>query len=64
MTPFNMDDKLILHQTPDKPKAVLLKNMAAGILKVFKIMLFNVGGNVFPKPLKAPVVPISIVIKN
>lgn len=54
----------MLHQIPKSPKLVLLNINAKGILKILKTIPIKVGGRVLPIPLKAPAVPISIVMKN
>ena len=63
--PFTILVPLMLHQTPFKPKAVIpLSNIAIGILSPVSIILTKDGVTVFPNPENAPVVVISIHIKN
>ena len=63
--PFIILEILILHQTPFNPKRFGEdKIKAAGILSPVSIVLTRDGGNVFPIPLNAPAVAISMHIKN
>jgi hypothetical protein len=53
----------MLHQTLDRPNTADNSN-APGILNVLKTMPLREGGTVFPSPLKALAVVISMHIKN
>lgn len=54
----------MLHQMPLRPREVLVRTMAAGILARVKRVPTREGGRVFPRPEKAPAVVISTHMKS
>ena len=55
---------LTLHQTPATPREVPVRRREAGMRKPVKMTLVKAGGRVFPIPLNAQAVVISMAIKS